>query len=51
MMAGDITAVATAVLSQGEAALVQYSVRLFRPVQPMLANTAENVGSAITRAR
>jgi DNA ligase-1 len=48
MMAGDITAVATAVLSQGEAALVQYSVRLFRPVQPMLANTAENVGSAIT---
>lgn len=47
MMAGDIAPVAKAALTEGEAGLAQYSVRLFRPVQPMLAQTAEDIGAAI----
>jgi len=47
MMAGDIARVARSVLEQGAAGLAQYSIQLFRPVQPMLAQTAEDVESAI----
>lgn len=47
MVAGDIAAVARALLEKGEAGLAQYDVRLFRPVQPMLAQTAEDVEEAI----
>jgi DNA ligase-1 len=47
MMAGDIAAVAKSVLTEGAAALSRYQVRLFRPIQPMLAQTAEDAGSAI----
>ncbi|HYP08042.1 MAG TPA: ATP-dependent DNA ligase [Bryobacteraceae bacterium] len=47
MMAGDFAAVAQAVLTEGEAALSRYDVQLFRPVQPMLAQTAEDAGEAI----
>jgi DNA ligase 1 len=47
MMAGEIPAVARTLLTEGEAALSQYDVRLFRPVQPMLAQTAEDVGGAL----
>jgi DNA ligase-1 len=40
MMAGDIGVVAAAVLGpDGEAALSAYSLELFRPVQPMLADS------------
>jgi DNA ligase 1 len=48
MMAGDVAPVATAVLAEGAAALDRYRVQLFRPVQPMLANTAEDAGSVIS---
>src|SRR5215212_11348144 len=42
MMAGDLGVVATAVLGpDGEAALSAYQLELFRPVQPMLADSAE----------
>jgi DNA ligase-1 len=34
-------------LEQGEAALAQYDVQLFRPVQPMLAGTADDVVEAL----
>ena len=43
MLAGDLGTVAGAVLTEGEAALAQYQLQLFRPVQPMLADSAPNV--------
>ena len=44
MMTGDIGVVASAVLGpDGEAALSAYQLELFRPVQPMLADSAEAV--------
>jgi ATP-dependent DNA ligase I len=47
MLAGDIVPVAKALLESGEAALAQYDVQLFRPLQPMLAGSAEDVGEAL----
>jgi DNA ligase-1 len=47
MMAGDIARVARAALEQGEAGLAQYDVQLFRPIQPMLAQSAEDVPQAL----
>jgi DNA ligase-1 len=47
MMAGDFTAVAKAALTGGESELAQYDVQLFRPVQPMLAQSAEAASEAI----
>ena len=47
MMAGDFATVAKDVLTEGESALSRYDVQLFRPVQPMLAQTAEDTGEAI----
>ena len=47
MMAGDFATVAKAVLTEGEAALARYDVQLFRPVQPMLAQSAEDASEAI----
>ncbi|HUQ91383.1 MAG TPA: ATP-dependent DNA ligase [Bryobacteraceae bacterium] len=47
MMAGDIAPVARAALEHGEAALAQYSIQLFRPVQPMLAQSAEDIEGAM----
>ena len=47
MMAGDLTTVASAVLADGEAGLSKFRVRLFTPVQPMLADTAEDVQAAV----
>ena len=47
MMAGDIARVARSVLQEGPAGLAPYTIQLFRPVQPMLAQTAEDVEGAI----
>jgi DNA ligase-1 len=47
MLAGDLGAVASAVLTQGEAGLAEWSLQLFRPVQPMLADSAPNVVEAL----
>jgi DNA ligase-1 len=47
MLAGDLGTVAGAVLAQGEAVLAQYQLQLFRPVQPMLADSAPNVEEAL----
>ena len=49
MLAGDLGKVAAAVLAEGEPALSQYSVRLFQPVQPMLADSAETVSEALAQ--
>lgn len=50
MLAGDAGEVACRVLSRGRDALADFSLRLFRPVKPMLAGTAEGVGEALGRA-
>ncbi|HET6702495.1 MAG TPA: ATP-dependent DNA ligase, partial [Gemmatimonadaceae bacterium] len=50
MLAGDLGAVAQAVCSGGEAALTAlagYRIELFRPVQPMLADSANGVAEAL----
>jgi len=47
MLAGDLGAVAEAVLTEGEAGLAHWSLQLFRPVQPMLADSAPNVAEAL----
>ena len=48
MMAGDVGVVARAALVDGEAGLAQYGLQLFRPVQPMLADSAATVDEAMT---
>jgi ATP-dependent DNA ligase I len=53
MVAGDLGAVASAVLSNGDAALdslASYRLELFRPVQPMLADSADDVIEAMQTA-
>ena len=48
MMAGDLGVVARAALAEGEAGLAKYQFEIFRPVQPMLADSAETVGDAMS---
>jgi ATP-dependent DNA ligase I len=47
MLAGDLAPVAQAALSGGEAALTDFILRPFQPVQPMLADSAADVGDAL----
>jgi ATP-dependent DNA ligase I len=47
MMAGELPAVASAALTGGAAALGAFAVRLFQPVQPMLAGTADSEAEAV----
>jgi DNA ligase-1 len=47
MMAGSATSIARHALELGEAGLAQFDIQLFRPVQPMLAGTAEDVVEAL----
>jgi len=47
MIAGDIARVARSVLQEGPAGLAPYTIQLFRPVQPMLAQTAGDVEGAL----
>jgi DNA ligase 1 len=47
MMAGGATQIARAVIEEGESGLAKFEIRLFRPVQPMLAQTAEDVNEAL----
>ena len=49
MLAGDLGTVAEAVLREGEAALARYAIELFRPMQPMLADSAPNVAEALAQ--
>jgi len=49
MMAGDASRVARAAMAEGEAGLARFDVELMRPVQPMLAQTAEDAGEAISQ--
>lgn len=48
MLGGGAASIARAAIEGGEAALTQFDVRLFRPLQPMLAQAAEDVSQAIS---
>ena len=53
MLAGDLGSVASAVVAGGDAALAalaSYRLELFRPVQPMLADSADDVVEGIETA-
>jgi DNA ligase-1 len=49
MRAGGLPAVAEAALTEGEAGLARFALRVFQPVQPMLAQPADDVADAIER--
>jgi DNA ligase-1 len=48
MLAGEIALVAQVALTEGEAALSRFVLQPFQPVQPMLADSAADVGAALT---
>jgi DNA ligase 1 len=48
MLAGDLVAVAAAAFLNGRAGLAGFRVQLFRPLQPMLADSAADVDAAMT---
>jgi DNA ligase-1 len=48
MMAGDIPRVARALFESGEASLDAWNIRLFQPVQPMLAQIAADAEEALS---
>jgi DNA ligase 1 len=47
MMAGGLSAISRSLIEQGEAGLSPFTIQLFCPVQPMLAQTAEDASQAI----
>jgi DNA ligase-1 len=49
MLGGDLPAVAAAVLSDGRDALTDFTLRVGRPVGPMLAQTATDVHDALVK--
>jgi DNA ligase-1 len=49
MLAGDLAPVAEAALGEGAAGLRRFAMTIFRPVRPMLAQTAEDAGEALGR--
>ena len=49
LVGGSLPAVGNALLSGGEAALGEFHLTLFRPLLPMLAQTAPDVASALRR--
>ena len=48
MLAGDLGPVAAAALTGGAGALDRFTLRVLQPVQPMLADTADDIGDAVT---
>jgi ATP-dependent DNA ligase I len=49
MLAGDLGAVARAALTEGARGLASFKVEVFRPIQPMLAQPADDVADALTQ--
>ncbi|HEY0671148.1 MAG TPA: ATP-dependent DNA ligase [Longimicrobiales bacterium] len=49
MLSGSLPAVAQAALGGGRSSLTAFGVQLFRPLQPMLAQSATDVADALTR--
>jgi DNA ligase-1 len=50
MLAGDMGAVAHALRRDGEVVLDKYQIELFRPVQPMLADSSPTIDEALAAA-
>jgi DNA ligase-1 len=48
MLSGDLGLVARTALEEGAAGLAAVHLEIFRPIQPMLAQTAENVSEALS---
>lgn len=48
MLCGDLSKVARAALTEGEAGLSQFRLELFRPLQPMLAQTSTGIADALS---
>jgi DNA ligase-1 len=51
MLAGNLGAVAAAAIDDGEAGLAGFHLTVLQPVQPMLAQTAVDIGDAFSRIR
>jgi DNA ligase-1 len=51
MFAGGLAEVARAALTEGEAGLARFSIRLMQPVLPMLSQTADSVEEALERLK
>jgi DNA ligase-1 len=49
MLAGELPEVARAVLTEGRSGLARFHLQLFRPLQPMLAQPAEDISEALDR--
>jgi DNA ligase-1 len=49
MLWGDLGEVAVVAIDQGGSALMQASVRVFRPMKPMLAQTADDIAEVLER--
>jgi len=49
MLSGDPRAVARAVLTEGRPGLARFHLRLFQPIQPMLAQPGEDLDQALER--
>lgn len=49
MMSADLGAVALAAHERGEPALAEFGLQMFRPLQPMLAQTASSVSDALAQ--
>jgi len=49
MLAGDLGVVARAALTDGAAGLARFQLELFRPLQPMLAQPADDVADALAQ--
>ncbi len=49
MLSGAAASVAAAALAEGRAGLDAFAIEVFRPLRPMLAQTAEDVGEALAR--
>jgi DNA ligase-1 len=47
MLAGELATVARAAIVEGDAALSAFALQLFKPVQPMLADSAADVSNAL----
>jgi DNA ligase-1 len=49
MLAGALVLVARAALAEGKPGLARFAIELFRPLRPMLAQTADDVADALAR--
>jgi DNA ligase-1 len=51
MLSGELGPVAAAAIAEGEAGLASFRLELLRPLQPMLAQTADDLADALARVR